>query len=288
MHARLSGIEYEFKLFYLFTRSNLLIGVPPALLMSLSAMVREAGVARTWAVPEVVVFACFAIYVSDLSQQLTGIEEDRHNKPRRPLPAALVNPDRARRRLLFSVFALLLVSIPAGVILQALSWLLLSWLNDHMGLARNVLAKPVVVGFQAVVQLTAAWQITAPMQPAVFGWIILTGVVLALLMPLQDLRDIPGDLACGRRTLPIRLGQRAARSYLCVAFIAAPVIIYFVGWRLGASRLALLAFAAVQALMSVAVCVRLRGPINYRKDHVTYTVLVYWYMSMAVAPMLIF
>lgn len=272
---------------YAFVRSNLLIGVPPAVLMSLSAMVLETGASRRWAFVNVVLFAALAIYVFDVSNQLAGIEEDRLNKPGRPLPAGLLTPRQARRRLVAAALPLLLVAAIGQVIAAAVCWIALAWLNNQARLARNGAAKSALVGFQAFVQLAAAWRITAPLPPRALAWIILTSGLLAFLMPLQDLRDVPGDMAVGRRTLPVALGPHRTRVYLRLAFLACPLVVYFGGHPLTIHPSRLLGFALAQALLSVIVCVRLRYTASSRTDHSTYTLLVYWYMAMAIAPALL-
>ncbi|MFF3313444.1 UbiA family prenyltransferase [Streptomyces sp. NPDC002952] len=262
--------------------SNALIGVLPALVTTVAAA-RASGDRLVAAVPGGGVFALLAIYVFDLSNQITGVPEDRINKPARPLVTGLLTLRGAWIRLAAATALLLLTGQLLGIIHLALLWAVVTGANNHLGLARRPLCKPLVVGVQAGIQLLSAWHIGGGRTGRFLPCAVVLSVLLALLMPLQDLRDIKGDRAVGRRTLPIAYGARPVRFYLCGALLLTPVavrrlvglgVLWPGGW------LEVLA-AGLCACAAVRVVVRRSAASDER----TYRLLVLWYAAMAAGPL---
>lgn len=151
------------------------------------------------------------IYRFTLGDQLVGVAEDRIVKPFRPLVAGQSSRRGAQRRLVavniaFPIYALLL-----GVLPFALAWQLLCLLNNRWH--RSWLTKNLLPGLGVITQLGAAWQIAAPLTPTVWRWILTLAGAVLLMIGIQDLRDVAGDRAQGRRTMPIVFGDRAVRVY---------------------------------------------------------------------------
>lgn len=68
------------------------------------------------------------------------------------------------------------------------------------------------MGAGCIAQLTAAWAIGG--SEARMGWDWIKYITLYMLwpIPLQDLRDVPGDKAVGRLTTPILMGDTICKS----------------------------------------------------------------------------
>ncbi|MFD3331006.1 UbiA family prenyltransferase [Streptomyces sp. NPDC058701] len=263
--------------------SNALIAILPALLTTLAA----ARSSDTHPAPVLLaggIHALLAIFVFDLSNQITGVPEDRINKPSRPLVTGLLSMRGAWWRLAAAISLLLLTGYLLGIIHLALLWVAVAGANNHLGLARRPFCKPLVVGVQAASQLLSAWEIGGGRSDRFLPCAIAVSALLAVLMPLQDLRDIEGDRNVGRRTLPIAYGSWPVRIYMCVALVLTPAIVRgLVEWNIlwSGGWLEVLA-AGICACAAVRV-VALRNAAN---DDRTYRLLVLWYATIATCPLI--
>lgn len=72
------------------------------------------------------------------------------------------------------------------------------------------------MGAGCIAQLTAAWAIGG--SEAQMGWDWIKYITLYMLwpIPLQDLRDVPGDKAVGRLTTPILMGDTICKFFLAL------------------------------------------------------------------------
>jgi 4-hydroxybenzoate polyprenyltransferase len=277
----LTQLAREPKVFAAVVSSNALIGVLPSLVTT-AAAARTLG-DRLTAVPAVSVYSLLAIYVFDLSNQITGVPEDRINKPARPLVTGLLSLRGAWIRLAAATAFLLLTGQRLGIIHLALLWAVVTGANNHLGLARRPVCKPLVVGVQAGIQLLSAWHIGGGRTDRFLPCAVALSVLLALLMPLQDLRDIKGDRAVGRRTLPIAYGAWPVRFYLCGALLLTPVAVrrlVAIGVLWPGSWLEVLA-AGLCFCAAIRVVVRRSAASDDR----TYRLLVLWYATIAAGPL---
>jgi 1,4-dihydroxy-2-naphthoate octaprenyltransferase len=78
------------------------------------------------------------------------------------------------------------------------------------------------------------------------------GLMAVALLVVNNLRDIPGDTAAGKRTLAVRLGDRSTRRLYCACLVGAFALLAPVAvsrpWALLALAAAPLALAPVRAV----------------------------------------
>ena len=155
------------------------------------------------------------IYTFCLANQLTGIEEDKTNKPHRPLVTGLVTPESARLRLLVTMALFMLVGSWLGVSAHAALWLLVIVVHNLANLARHWLVKNACMSVGIVVQLGAAWQLVTPLTAQAWRWILFPAAVILPLVSLRrSWRDMAGDARAGRCTFPQKYGERFTRRFL--------------------------------------------------------------------------
>lgn len=231
------------------------------------------------AIAGAVLYFWFFIYGSSLINQITGVEEDRLNKPFRPLVTGDSTMRGAKRRLaavhvLFPALGLLL-----GVVEWALLWQLLFMLHYAWGGHRHWLPKNLLIALGVVSQLAAAWQMVTPITGAVWQWIGTMAAMTFLIIGVQDLRDVEGDRTLNRRTMPISLGDLPCRVYLGVSFVVLLPVTHFVmvapagfHWWTLAIDVALAGFS----LLLAGRVLLLRTPAQ---DHRTQRVVEWWYTS---------
>jgi 4-hydroxybenzoate polyprenyltransferase len=287
--ASTNPIARELGLLWAFISGDLSTAVFPALLFTLAAWkVEGADPAR---LPVVLgrssLYFILYIYAFCLANQATGIEEDRRNKPHRPLVTGAVSIRGAWTRWAVVMALFALVGAWFGVLEYAIGWQVIIVAHNVVRGARSWVVKNLSNSLGLVVQLAAAWQMVAPVPASAWRWIWVMAIIVFPLIPVQDLRDMDGDREAGRRTLPLILGERATRIFLTVGFALAPLVIHFALMRPAGDRPSVWITDAVLAIVSLVVGVRVLLLRTPRKDHQTYMLFTYWYCLLLIATIIV-
>lgn len=214
-----------------------------------------------------------------ISNQMVGIEEDRHNKPERPLVSGLCSYNGATLRWLISMSLYTILGAQLGVLGWTLLWQAVLIHHNFMGGAKHWFSKNIAMGLGTLAQLAAAWQIAQPtITPLAWNWIIFLAMILAFaLVTVQDLRDMTGDELVGRRTFPLVFGARLTRLQSGFGFAVLPILIHFAlivpaanEWYVGLCELVLV-------LTSLAIAYRVLFLRSPQADHRTYMWYTYLY-----------
>ncbi|THV07130.1 hypothetical protein K435DRAFT_631608, partial [Dendrothele bispora CBS 962.96] len=149
------------------------------------------------------------IYFFNLSNQITGIDEDRIDKPDRPIPSGKVTVAGAKLRwaLVLAVFLSIAVYEPT-LQPETICWVLTVALLCATPFGNHWFVKNCVAmstGTWAL--LGASWKAIAPLTPHSERYILAISLWAGLMTHIQDLRDMKGDAAVGRQTLPLVLGS---------------------------------------------------------------------------------
>jgi hypothetical protein len=262
-----------------FTWGDLTASVIPASAFTLSAWSHSGQPANK--IPHILlsclVYFWLYMYTFNLSNQLTGIEEDRINKPHRLLVTGAVSVDGARLRLLVTTVAFFSVGQLLGVFWWTVMWVAAWILHNHFGWARNSWGKNIVMAAGAIAQLAAAWQIVTPITPFAWTWLLTLALPVGFLISLQDLRDINGDRAVGRRTAVMAVSETRIRVFLSIAFLLYPVGIHFVLYSKSHYSPITLLFEIVTATICITIAYRVVRHCHRRADNLTYMLYTYWY-----------
>jgi 4-hydroxybenzoate polyprenyltransferase len=186
------------------------------------------------ALPKLLAFAALSAIglgaAGNVANDLADAPVDRLNRPAadRPLAAGRIRPDTARLVVwlgaLVGLGAAALVSgrqLLIGVLALVIMLGYSPWLKRH-GLPGN-LAVAAIAGLPLLYGALALGRAAAGIVPWVLAAWIHVGRELA-----KDLQDEAGDRAAGRRTLPVRLGRRAAVRvawWCCIAFVPVSVVL---------------------------------------------------------------
>ncbi len=162
------------------------------------------------------------------------VEEDKKNKPWRPIPAGRLSVEETRSFMLASYVVAILGSAYLGGLPECLALIVQGWIYNELGganesfLTRNILNATGYMTFAAGAAKVACIHSGTAMQRETYIWFVLLGVVIATTIQFQDLYDQQGDRVRGRRTIPLVLGDGIARvsvglpvavwSLLCPAF----------------------------------------------------------------------
>jgi 4-hydroxybenzoate polyprenyltransferase len=264
----------EISLNWRFIRRDLLVSLVPGALFGATALLNypvNSGLELTIVTLKEVIYCWLCITTFCLSSQLVGIEEDRLNKPDRPLVMGRVTPAGVRLRWIIGMIALTSFAYATGTLLWALTWQIGCLIYDYCGGSKHWYLKTFLGGIGVTSEVGAAWQLVEPtISPLVWRWIGVIGLYLITLMAVQDLRDMAGDRAVGRRTMPLVFGETFSRWVIAIGYLGFPWIVHYglmvpadltpgvIGWDL------FLAGFSVTIGVRTLVC---RSP---RSDHWTY------------------
>lgn len=142
-----------------------------------------------------------------MGNQICGVQEDEINKPDRPIASGATSLKAARIR--WAVLTVLYFSYGCylGVGIWSAMWIAISFAHNFLSFGDFGPTKDMCIGLGCVAQLTAAWLIGGAPYEVGWNWIKIIALYTLFPIPLQDLRDVPGDLAVGRRTTPILMGD---------------------------------------------------------------------------------
>ncbi|ELQ39523.1 hypothetical protein OOU_Y34scaffold00495g2 [Pyricularia oryzae Y34] len=194
----------------------------------------------------------------------SSIEEDRLNKPSRPMPAGIVSPDEAATLFVAVSIIALLVSHMLGAFVPTATLLVLTfWYND-LGGADHPILKPFLNG---------------------------VGFPCFLVGALQDLKDVAGDAAAKRRTVPIVIGDAPTRWIVALPLVACSVATPLL-WgipELGPSPWlegvkVVLAYAPMMVL-GVVISVRTLLLRTVEDDNASFTLWCVWLVSLYCLPL---
>ncbi len=275
----LNFIAREIYLSWRFTVRDISATVIPAMLFTIAAW-RSQGAQIDTLVPTLLkslIYFWLYCYTFCLSNQIAGLEEDRLNKPDRPLVTGEVSLRGAYVRWAVMMLLFTAVGWLFGAVEWALLWQIVLTLHNFGGLAKPWYGKNIAMSLGTTAELAAAWQIAAPLSPFAWRWIAVLAISMFPLFSAQDLRDMAGDRAVGRNTMPLAIGERLTRRILAVGFALLPILVYVVALAPTGNPVAAIICGAVLALISWTVAVRLVWGRSTEADHRTYMLFTYWY-----------
>ncbi|KAJ7436990.1 UbiA prenyltransferase family-domain-containing protein [Mycena galericulata] len=221
--------------------------------------------------PRLLLWLTLFIYFFTLTNQIVGVDEDRINKPDRPIPSGKVTLASAKYRAIVVLAGFLgIAMISPSVTLETICWALTTGFLCFTSAGNHWFGKNMIgmtAGTWAL--LSGTWKIIHPCSPATRDHIIGTALWFGLSLNLQDLRDFDGDLATGRKTLPIMCGNLLARRIIAFVLIPSAMVIL---WLWNIPTLAPVSLMIAHIMLCYRVMHSAGGP---RYDHKTYMLHTY-------------
>ncbi|KAJ6460135.1 UbiA prenyltransferase family-domain-containing protein [Mycena vitilis] len=284
------SIYHELVVFWDFTWRDWSASLIPGMMYTTAALRSLTPAPSTYQITHDLArsFCYFLLYIYsfDIANQINGLAEDRINKPDRPLSSGRVSLHGAYTRWYITTAAYLLVSIAWGVLPWGALWVAITVYTSFYGGDKHWFTKNLVfMSIGSLCLLHASWGLVAPVTSDEWRWAVTLSGVFGVVANIQDMRDVDGDRASGRRTLPIVLGETKFRRIMAAVIVAAPLFC----WRQQFFRtphftvwypVAALAFA----MLYMASRVFLGRTRNY--DHQTYMILTYVYCGCIAVRML--
>ncbi|KAJ7628989.1 UbiA prenyltransferase [Roridomyces roridus] len=234
-------IHHELIIFWRFTWRDWSAGIMPGTLRTIAALCSlhsPSAELIVLTIARAFVYFVLYLYTFNIANQITGLDEDRINKPDRPLPSGLLSIRGAYVRLCLLTAVYIYVSAVWGVLPWTFLWLFISALETFGQCDRNWFFKNVIfVSVGTFCLLQAAWALAAPITPRETHWAMVLSLAFGITINIQDLRDVEGDRATFRRTLPIVLGVRNFRWVMAAITAITPYVCWLVefelDWRAG-------------------------------------------------------
>ncbi|MBG1270192.1 UbiA family prenyltransferase [Nostoc sp. WHI] len=281
----------EAQIFWHTTKRDLTASIVPALLFMIAAWSVNSGSFGDLFIymGRGVLFFAFYIYTFCLSNQLRGLEEDRINKPDRPLASGAISYEGAQIRYSICLVLYSLIGWWFGALEWALLWQVGTILHNECKWDKNLYGKNFIMGLGTLAQLAGAWQMVTPITQDAWRWIIVIAIAIMPLMPLQDLRDMEGDRLMNRKTFPLVYGETATRVLICVGFaLFLPLTVHFtmmvpigLSWATTQWEIAM----GVVCWIIAARVVFYRSP---KADNLTYALFPLWYCIALISPAFVF
>ncbi|RAL10696.1 UbiA family prenyltransferase [Aspergillus homomorphus CBS 101889] len=225
----LQVLTRELTLCYGFVRRDLGTGLLPVPAFTLASLIYR-NAPRSEIAPAIghaFLYGFLYLYTFVVSNQISGVSEDKVNKPDRPIASGAESLSAAKNRYWSLTVIYLALGYSLGVCKWTLLWIATTIAHNPLGFSNFGPTKDLCMGLGCIAQLKAAWAIGGA--PADMGWAWIKVITLYMLwpIPLQDLRDVPGDLAAGRRTTPILLGDLPARIYISVGIAVSQYLLIY-------------------------------------------------------------
>ncbi|KAJ7302767.1 UbiA prenyltransferase family-domain-containing protein [Mycena albidolilacea] len=233
-----AAILHEFKVFRAFTWRDWSASLIPGMMYAITAIrclpspLSTAFIAL--GIGRALIYLVLYLYSYNLSNQIAGVAEDSINKPDRPLPSGRVSLRGAYVRLYASIVAFLVIGAAWGVMRWTILWLLLSIAENFTGLGKHWFTRNTVfISAGTVCLLQPMWELFAPSRPREWNWVLILSSLCGTLANVQDFRDVEGDRATGRHTLPLAFGDRNSRRIMAVLFCMTPLFCWVVEFTSG-------------------------------------------------------
>ena len=176
-------------------------------------------------------------YSNDYSDGIRGTDDDRVG-PVRLVASGLASAAAVKRAaqlsFLFACIAgLVLASLSSWwVILIGLASVLAAWgyTGGHTPYGYRGFGELSVFTFFGVVATVGTYYVqTLHITAAAFAASIPMGSLSCALLAINNIRDIPGDQAVGKKTLAVKLGDQRARKFFALLLISAYIFPVFTG-----------------------------------------------------------
>jgi 4-hydroxybenzoate polyprenyltransferase len=211
------------------------------------------------------------------------VDEDRQNKPWRPIPAGRITVTQTKYLMMASYMTAILASIYLGGLLECCALVFEGWVYNEVGaandnlLARNLLNALGYMTFAAGAVKVACIQAETRLSSDFHLWMVLLAAVVATTIQFQDLYDQAGDRLRGRQTMPLLVGDTRTRVTIGLAVMVWSLVCPTF-WRLDARGFVL------QVSLAVIIVGRLYCYRTVKADKVSFKVWNVWIVALYALP----
>ncbi|SFD79274.1 4-hydroxybenzoate polyprenyltransferase [Chitinophaga sp. CF118] len=219
------AIIRELRIAWGFINNDIWDTIMPSLLIFITSCIFNGRSWKDLMIPILIslTYAVLYIYTFCISNQIDGIEEDRINKPYRPLVTGFVTMKETFTRMYAYNFVYLVYALFLGLFWYSLAWTIISYYLNLGGWSNHWISKNLVgMTLGTFILFNVQWQIALQPEQVISyrtqAYFAMMSIWAGFALPIQDLRDVAGDLKGGRKTLPIAVGDRKARIILSIHY----------------------------------------------------------------------
>lgn len=211
------------------------------------------------------------------------VDEDRQNKPWRPIPAGRITVTQTKYLMMASYMTAILASISLGGLSECCGLIFEGWVYNEVGaandnlLARNLLNALGYMTFAAGAVRVACIQAETTLSLDFRIWMVLLAAVVATTIQFQDLYDQAGDRLRGRQTMPLLVGDTRTRVTIGLAVVVWSFVCPTF-WRLDARGFVL------QVSLAVIIVGRLYYYRTVKADKVSFRLWNVWIVALYALP----
>ncbi|MFF9150311.1 hypothetical protein ACF1BN_36255 [Streptomyces sp. NPDC014861] len=139
-----------------------------------------------------------------------------------------------------------------------------------------------------VAQLAAAWQVVSPLDTTTWQWILAIALSYCFALIYEDVRDMEGDRAIGRRTPALLVGPWPIRIWFSALMAGIPPLLHFLLFApIGAAAWRIVLCDTMLAAVCWTAAVRALLLRHTAADRTTYQLYVLSYIiALATGPIL--
>lgn len=284
----LSIIINEIKLTWNLLHDNLLADVVPTLIFTITAWNLLGRYVEMLPVSLGLglLFGFLYSYSFDITQQILSISEDKINKPNRPIVNGQLSIRGAYVRCVIIHIVFFTFGLIFDILIYVVMWQIVSLFYKF---SKYWIYKNFFISVGTISMLAGSWELVGELPQEVLIWITVIAINLFFIAPLQDLRDVKGDISIGRKTFPIVFGIQKTRYYIAILYIVSnPLLHHLYFFTLGNDEPIVLLSEVLLSSLSIYIGLRILLKKSRQADKLSYTLLVCWYISLLICANLIF
>lgn len=234
--------------------------------------------------PSVLFFNFYSLLLFDLANQQSpeSVEEDRVNKPWRPIPSGLITSEQTRQAILFIALSALGFNYTLGIWNEGLMVQILSYYYNELKGGNGLLRDVIIAISYALANGTSLKLAIGPENSISLEgqlWIAVISTIILTTMHIQDLKDQKGDRKLGRKTMPLFLGDGVCRTALAL-LIPLWSLISVSFWKLGLFQ------SSVYCILAAIIAARVLVKRQQQEDARTWKLWCFWHASLYTLPLL--
>lgn len=184
-------------------------------------------------IPLVIFWNWLSLFLFDVDNQLQeqSIVEDSVNKSWRAIPAGRLSASEARAWMLFIIPAVFLCTLVVGGTSETVTLMVMTFMyNDFNGadvsiLTRNWLNAFGYMCYSSGSMIVATGYGQHELNDRSKAWLAIIGGIIFTTLQMQDMPDVKGDAARGRRTVPLVYGDTFARWSIAIPVMSWSVFV---------------------------------------------------------------
>ncbi|CAF1441972.1 unnamed protein product [Adineta steineri] len=166
----------------------------------------------------------------NISNDIAGVEGDRIDKPERPIPSNRVSIERAWHLYYITVMIYIVYSYSIGHLFPCLLWVFITIIHNFTTIQNTSIGKNGILPPGTYAMICVVWCLMNNVSniydhPKIVWNIVFNSCVFAAATVQQDMRDVEGDRAQGRRTFSVTMGNRKAAQLIAKIFFCVLLLI---------------------------------------------------------------